>query len=244
MTLFLFIGAVGVRAFGSDANLIKNIDKARSENRLSDALKESKELFTAKPDDYGSLVRWVRSHNDIGESLLDQNKKKEAEPYFREADKYARLLETKFPKRAEVQYYRAVVAGNLDGYLSLGKQMKMGHAVEKFAKRAVELDSNFQPAYVVLGSFYREIAALNSFERAVFGKVPGASFQNSEKLLRKAIELNPNDPFAHFELAGTLSKEHKSKEAKANYQKVLSLPQSDPRQPHLAALAKKALEKK
>jgi tetratricopeptide (TPR) repeat protein len=226
-----------------DLQQLKDADNFRADNKLAKALTAIEPAYKLMPDDYDVLLHLVRAYNDIGESLQDQAKQNEAGPYFKKADKYVGLLNSKFPGRAEVQYYRAVISGNLDEYISTGKRVKMGHSVETFAKKALQIDPNFEPPYVVLGAFYREVAILNSFEKSMFGKVSGATLGNSEKFLRKAIELNPKDPFAFFELAKTLSERHKLKDARDNFKTVISLPPNDPRHAHLKVLANEALRK-
>ena len=66
--------------------------------------------------------------------------------------------------------------------------------------------SDYLP-YVILGIYNRQIGALSWFERlfanTFFGDVPEGSFEESEKMLFKALELQPGIVIATFHLSLT-----------------------------------------
>lgn len=82
--------------------------------------------------------------------------------------------------------------------------------MEQYARKAIQLNPRLARAYAVLGIFYREVAGLNWFERAFASTLayglPEATYEDSEKMLLKAIELDPSSLFAHYQLALTYEK--------------------------------------
>lgn len=180
------------------------------------ALESYKKAFELSPNDFETLVRMARVHNDIGRSMLWRNDS--AEVWYRKAVEFAEVLIEKYPDHADSHFWIAITRGSLVPFLGVQEKLDVGKFVVKHARQAVEIDSTFGPAYVVLGILYREAAKLKWYERVIANVVFGGSLpgtiEDSEQVLLRALELNPNDIFAHFELARTyqfLEQEEKAK---------------------------------
>ena len=75
------------------------------------------------------------------------------------------------------------------------------------AMTAVELDSNNDPAYHVLGAWNAEIKRLSGmtrfFAKTLFGAgfMDNANWGDAERYMRRAVALNPEHIYHHLELA-------------------------------------------
>lgn len=169
------------------------------------ALLSYQKAYELAPDNFEALVRMARIHNDIGRSMLRRNDS--AEVWYLKAVEFAEILLEKFPDRADSHFWIAITRGSLVPFLSIQQKLDVGKFVVQHARKAVEIDSAFGPAYVVLGILYREAARLKWYERVIANVVFGGSLpgtiEDSEQALKRALEINPNDIFAHFELART-----------------------------------------
>ncbi|MEX1138269.1 MAG: tetratricopeptide repeat protein [Bacteroidota bacterium] len=169
------------------------------------ALELYQKAYELAPYEFEALVRMARVHNDIGRSMLWRNDS--AEVWYKKAVEFAEILVEKFPDRADSHFWIAITRGSLVPFLSVQEKLDVGKFVVEHARKAVEIDSTFVPAYVVLGILYREAAKLKWYERVIANVVFGGSLpgtiEDSEQVLTRALELNPNDIFAHFELART-----------------------------------------
>jgi len=90
------------------------------------------------------------------------------------------------------------------------------------------VDSTDYLPYLILGIYNRQIGALGWFERlfanTFFGDVPEGSFEESEKLMLKALELQPGIVIATFHLSLTYKEMDKEEKEIEMLKKVLELP--------------------
>jgi tetratricopeptide (TPR) repeat protein len=189
------------------------------------ALDRYQRAYDLAPNEFEALVRMTRVHNDIGRSMLWRNDS--AEVWYRKAVGFAEILLEKFPDRAESHFWIAITRGSLVPFLSVQEKLDVGKFVVEHARKAVEIDSTFVPAYVILGILYREAAKLKWYERVIANVVFGGSLpgtiEDSEQVLRRAIELDPLDIFAHFELAQTYNFLEEHDRAADHYRTALTL---------------------
>lgn len=169
------------------------------------ALEAYRQAYTLAPTDFEVLVRMVRIHNDIGRSLLWRNDS--AEVWYEQAVGYAEELVEQYPDRAETYFWDALARGSLVPFRGVSEKLDIGKFVVRQSRKAIELDSTFAPPYVLLGILYREAARLKWYERVVANVVFGGSLpgtiEDSQQALERALALDPEDIFAHVELART-----------------------------------------
>lgn len=205
-------------------------DKYYSKFDNLDAIREYERAYQLSPDSFDVLSKLANAYNDYGEDLKDSNSGG-AETYFKDAIKYAEILKNKYPARAESYFLVASAYGNLALYKGGRDKVRLARNLEKYAKKAIEIDPTFAPAYVVLGIYYRETATLNvvekAFANAFLGDFPKGSLNDSARALLKAEKLSPQSIFPHFELAETYEKLDEEDKAILEYRKVLELPLSD-----------------
>jgi tetratricopeptide (TPR) repeat protein len=207
--LFLcFFSVSAVLASPSDNDFALHLSKGDEFFRNFDnfsALELYQKAYDLAPHEFEALVRMTRVHNDIGRSMLWRNDS--AEIWYKKAVGFAEILLEKFSDRADSHFWIAITRGSLVPFLSVQEKLDAGKFVVEHARKAVEIDSTFVPAYVVLGILYREAAKLKWYERVIANVVFGGSLpgtiEDSEQVLKRALELNPRDIFAHFELAQT-----------------------------------------
>lgn len=209
-SLLAFLLGLASLAAASEKKHLEHIAKGDDYYRAFDnssALLEYEQAYRLAPSDPEVLVRMIRIHNDIGRLMPWRSDS--AQIWYSRALEYAEDFKEKFPDRAEAHFWMALTQGSLVSFRGTREKLEIGKAVEGFARKAVEIDSTFGPAYVILGIIYREAARLRWYERLIANVVFGGSLpgtiEDSDRVLRKAIDLNPNDLFAHYELSRTYS---------------------------------------
>jgi tetratricopeptide (TPR) repeat protein len=154
-------------------------------------------------ESYDALMKMTRACIDVGGEV----DAREAEGYYAAGLRGVDTLQQRCPDSAQSYFLRAVAAANLARIRSGTRRVAPARQIEPNVRRAVEIDPTFAPAYVVLGAYYREVAAaspvLKAFARIFLGWRPSGSLQDSDRELRRALELSPGNVYAHLELART-----------------------------------------
>ena len=198
------------------------------------ALKEYKKAYEINPDNYETLRRLTLVSNDCGEDYKETNTEK-AKDYFRMAVEYAELSKEKFPTKSENYLLLAVSYGNLARYTSGKDKVKIARDVEKNFRKMIENHPDFAPSYVGLGIYYREVANLSwilkTFANTFFGGLENGTLKDSEKMLLKAIELDPHTITPEYHIAVTYVDMQDYEKAKDHFLNVLRLPVTDHEDP-------------
>ncbi len=99
------------------------------------------------------------------------------------------------PGDAEAHLSVAIVLGKLSFLESPGERIRNSARIGDEARRAVELDPDYELAWFVLGRWNYEIANLGAgarfFAEKLFGKLPDASNERAVECLERATALNP-----------------------------------------------------
>ncbi|MEX2116683.1 MAG: hypothetical protein WEB37_07340 [Bacteroidota bacterium] len=209
------------------------------------ALELYQKAYDLAPHEFEALVRMARVHNDIGRSMLWRNDS--AEIWYKKAVEFAEILVEKYPGRADSHFWIAITRGSLVRFLSVQEKLDVGKFVVEHARKAVEIDSTFGPAYVVLGILYREAAKLKWYERVIANVVFGGSLpgtiEDSERVLQRALNLNPRDIFAYFELAQTYNFLENDEKAVELFRKSLMFSPGSQREQDLQRQVERRLER-
>ncbi|MBI2487324.1 MAG: hypothetical protein HYW01_10265 [Deltaproteobacteria bacterium] len=258
--LRIFIGIIifmhSMPLLAEDYNsYIQQGDKYYEQFDNQKALEEYKKAYEIFPNSFESLMKLTRAYNDFGEDIKglkfrpedesDSNKK--FEEYFRTAAKYAELLQKGFPDKADSYFLLAATYGHLALFKDGKEKVKLARDVEKNSKKAIQIDSKFIPAYIVLGVYYREVANLNwalkAFARTLFGGLPNGTDKDSEKTLLKAVQLNPQIIHTRFELAKTYEAMGEEDKVAEQLKEIIDLPILDHQDKTIKAEAKKELQR-
>jgi tetratricopeptide (TPR) repeat protein len=207
------------------------------------ALTEYRQAYAIAPDSFATLQRMVNINNDLGRLHLHVDTS--AETYYRTALMYADSLAQHFPDRAESHFWLALCKGSIIPFLSVKQKIYTSRAVLEEANRAIQIDSGFALAYVVLGIFQRELSRVNWFERliarVVFGADVSGSLETSEVLLRKSVDLDPRNSYGYFELYWTYKAMNDSTEANNSLRTLLTLRPTNARERQQAKAAVRQL---
>lgn len=189
------------------------------------ALVEYRKAYETDPQDFETLFRMARIHNDIGRSMLRRNDS--AEVWYLEAIEYAQRMVDLHPDRCESYFWLAVTKGSLIPFKSPGGKLDIGKEVTQYALESIAVDSTFGPSYMVLGIIYREADRLKWYERLIANVVFGGSLpgtiEESEAMLLKSIHLDPLNMFAYYELSRTYGQMGKTEQQKEMIEKILTL---------------------
>lgn len=178
------------------------------------------------PFHFTALTRLVRVQNDEGRLALRRSDS--SETFYRRALTTAETLVVRFPDRAESWFLLALCHGSLVPFKGVREKLNIGRDVEANLQHSLSLDSTYAMSYVLLGIYYRSAAQLSWMERTLVNTLLGkhiiGTFDDSERALRTAIRLDPDSPYAYFELASTLRATGRNEEAVALLKTVVDLP--------------------
>jgi tetratricopeptide (TPR) repeat protein len=165
----------------------------------------------------------ARALNALGESAAGA----EAVAHFERALRFSESLRTSRPDEAAGHYWVAATSGSLIAFREGPEKVRLAREIETSARRALAIDPCLAPAYVVLAITYRELAGLGWFVRGMasgfFGGLPKGSLEDAERLLSLAVDIDPADPFARYQLAVTLERRKQPREAMAELRQAVEL---------------------
>jgi len=207
------------------------------------ALVEYERAYAIAADSFATLERLTSIYNDFGR--LHLRKDTSAEFFYKKAFAYADSLKNRFPDRAESHFWLALCEGSLIPFLGTREKIHTAHEVQREASRAIEIDSGFAQAYVILGIFQREASNISWFERMIANVVFGANFSGSlsvsETLLRKSVALNPSNSYGYYELYWTYRAMNDSTHAIQSLRTLLTIAPTNAREQLQRDEAKKQL---
>jgi tetratricopeptide (TPR) repeat protein len=135
--------------------------------------------------------------------------------------------------------------GSLIPFHTVSEKIHIGKEVRFHAEKAIELDSTFALAYVILAVFERESSQLSWFERTIariiFGEDINGSLSHSEELLEKSVQYDPENSYAFYEMYHTYMAMGKKDSAVESLRRVLSLPVKSQREEGQRQLAQNYL---
>ena len=242
--IFLLFTMLIVPAHADELDdLLKQGDDHYANFENDKALASYEKAYAINPCSYETLVKVTRAYIDLGEDLDN----KESEGLYLQAVDHAELLVKKEPEKAEPYFFAAAAYGKLALFRGGKAKVKLSGFVEKNAKKAIELDPQYEKPVTTLGIFYREVANLNWFLKAFAntffgGKLKGTNEQ-AEELLLKAIELNPARIYPRFALAETYKFMRQKDKEIEQLEKVVELPIGDHEDQNKKDQAEKRLAK-
>jgi tetratricopeptide (TPR) repeat protein len=225
--LMLFLAAF-LPHLGSADTFTTHIERGDALYRNFDnegALREYESAYLAAPTDFTVLARMIRIYNDQGRLQLyvDGGGRENSLKAVEYAD---RMLEL-YPERAETYFWLALAKGSTARFYGISEKARIGKSVEEYAIKAIELDSTYSHAYMILGIFYRMAGDLSWIEklvaRTVFGTDFEGTYEQSVEMLQKAIALDPANIYAYYELGRTFRSLEQNEDALKAYRTVLAM---------------------
>jgi tetratricopeptide (TPR) repeat protein len=250
--LFVFVLATFLAGLGFAQTAAEHIqagDQAYARFDDQKALEHYQEALKLEPGNYEALWKTSRAMVDIADVIpaTDKDIKDRQLKMYTEATSLAKKAVAASPNDTWGHFQLA--ASNGKRLLLLGKkeQIDASKAVRAEIDKAIELDPTNHLAYHALGRWHRRMDEIGGAKRffgsIVYGSIPKGSFAESEKNLRKAIELHPEYANHYLELGRTLLALKKYGEAAEAFQKCIDLPKTTSKDDVLKAEAKAELAK-
>lgn len=246
LLLILFFLAAAIYAQDHKSYLTKG-DSLYNEFKIIEAFDDYQKAYDRAPDNYYALLNITKVYNAVGELKRKEHKRDEAEKYFTKAINLSIKLTNLYSDSSLAFTFSAISYGNLARMTGGKDRLNYAKKIEEKANKAIQLDSTNAVPYIIMGAFYREIARLSWIERIfasmLYGGVPDGSLEDSERMLKKALKINPEIITANFQMALTYRALDDVEKEKEYFQKVLFLPLYDFRDPYLKKSAEKFLKR-
>jgi len=227
----------GAAAGKSVAALVAQGDSARDRFELEAALKDFDEALAADSLDYAANWKAAITLVDIGKRTPDSIPDAERDRRFQRAEQLARRAVAVNPKGPDGFFVLANVIGRTALTKSPKERVKVANAVYDYVTTALSLDHRHDGAYHVLGRWNAEIMRLSSVERFFAKSFMGgrrfslASWDEAQKYLERAVELNPTFIYHRLDLAAIYIDRHKYPQAREQLEKIPTLPRRDDSDP-------------
>ncbi len=208
--------------------LIAKGDSLYAQSDMQNALDYYEQAYSIDSSDYYLLFKLTRVCNDLGEYHYELHDEESSEKVVYVGVDYAERFHSLYPDSAKVYTYLAWSYGNQALFEGGKEKIKLAHKIKDNATKAISMDSTDYLPYVILGIYNRQISALSWFERlfanTFFGDVPEGSFEESEKMMLKALELQSGMVIAAFHLSLTYKEMGEEEKEIEMLKKVLELP--------------------
>jgi len=223
--LVLFVVLLTLASLGwAQGDYLAQGDQARDKFDNAGALKFYQLAYQADTSRCEAIWKVSRTHVDIGEVASDDVQRKN----YYEGEKYARKAILHCPQDANAHLALAIAVGRVALMEGGKKKVSLSKEVKAEAEKTLELDPQNDIAMHVLARWNREVANLSGilkmFAKILYGGLPPASNDKAIELFKKAIELKPNYINHHLELGITYQELDQWALAKAEYEKVATLP--------------------
>jgi tetratricopeptide (TPR) repeat protein len=208
--------------------LVSKGDSLYSQSNMQNALDFYEQAYSIDSSDYYLLLKLTRVCNDLGEYYYELRDEDSSEKVVYQGVNYAERFSSLYPDSTKVYAYLAWSYGNQALFEGGKEKIKLAHKIKDNATKAISMDSTDYLPYVILGIYNRQIGALNWFERlfanTFFGDVPEGSFEDSENMMLKALELQPGLVIAAFHLSLTYKEMGEEEKEIEMLKKVLEMP--------------------
>ena len=246
LLVFAFFASASCYAANVDSLLKEGTQLCKSFENLK-ALGKFEQAYELDSNSYKTISKLTKIYNDISGEYKEQRKDSLSEKYVKLGVKLAEMFHDKFPDSSLTYTYLAWSYGGLAKLVGSKEKIKLAKKIEENAKKSIQINPNDFMPYLILGVYYREIANLSWIERffanTFFGDVPDGSYEDSEKMLKKALAFDPKIIIANYELANTLLQEDKEKDAISLYNELLKIPNNDFRDKYIKEKTRRRLER-
>jgi tetratricopeptide (TPR) repeat protein len=205
--------------------LIAEGDLFYAKMQANEALKYYLPAEKLDPNNARLLVHISREYRQLMSEATDQAEKVRLGGV---AVDYAKRAATLAPKDAEAQLAVAISYGELQPFEENRQRFDAVNIIKGAIDKTIGLDPRNDLAWHVLGRWYKGLAEVDSFRRALaqaaFGGLPTATFEEAATCFEKAIQLNPNRPISYIELGTVYAQMGRKDEARRLITKGLDMP--------------------
>ncbi|MGH7603913.1 MAG: hypothetical protein ACRENK_07930 [Gemmatimonadaceae bacterium] len=194
------------------------------------ALAHYEEAIKVDANNYEALWKASRSAVDLGSAERDDHKR-EAE--FKSAEGYARRAVAVNPGDAEGHFHLARSLGK--NALTQGPRSRIKYATEvrTQALECLKINPKHAGCLHVMGMWNAEVMRLNGFTRMLAKNLLGgrifetASWAEAKRYMEESVANEPNRIVHHVDLGGVYRDMGEKDKARAEYQTVMKLPNTD-----------------
>jgi tetratricopeptide (TPR) repeat protein len=217
--------------------LVARGDSARNRFELQAALTAYDAALARDSMDYAANWKAALTLVDIGKETPDSVRDPARDRLYKRAEELSRRAVSIDPRRAEALFVLSNAVGRAALTKSPKERVKSANEIYDFSTAALGIDHRHDGAYHVLGRWNAEIMRLSSVERFFAKSFMGgkrfsvASWDEAQKYLERAVELNPTFIYHRLDLAEVYIDRHKYAEARVQLEKIPSLPRQDASDP-------------
>jgi len=232
----------------SAADHIREGDAAYAVFDDAKALEHYQAALALEPANYEALWKASRAMVDIADVIpaTDKDIKERQKKMYTDATALARKAVAANPNDTWGHFQLAAANGKRLLLLGKKEQIEASKQVRDQIEKAIELDPTNHLAYHAYGRWHRRMDEIGGAKRLfgsiIYGSIPKGSYAESEKYLRKAIELHPEYINHYLELGRTLVALKRYDEAAESFQKVIDMPKTTSKDDVLKAEAKVELD--
>ncbi|RFT17038.1 MAG: hypothetical protein OP8BY_0980 [Candidatus Saccharicenans subterraneus] len=226
---------------------IKSGDEYYAKWEDQKALAEYLKALEVEPKNYEALWKAARGYVDVADLMTGTGKEVEKQKFemYVKAERYARQAISVNPNDTWGHFFLSAALGKKVLMLGKKEQIDASKQVRAAVDKAIELDPNNDLAYHALGRWHRRMAEIGGAKRAlgslIYGSIPKGSMEESEKWLKKAVELKPDYINHHLELGRTYVAMKKYDLARQEFNRCLELPEASAKDKQLKEEAKEEL---
>ncbi len=249
LILLVSLTVLAVLGWGQTAaDHIKAGDEAYAQFDDQKALGHYQEALKVEPENYEALWKASRALVDIADIMPGGEKAAaERQKLYVQATDLAEKAVKANPNDTWGHFQVAAALGKKLLMLGKKEQIDGSKKVRAEIDKAIELDPNNDLAYHALGRWHRRMAEIGGASRffggIVYGSIPKGSFEESEKYLKKAVDMKPEYVNHHLELGKTYVSLKKYDMATVEFQKAIDLPKTTSKDDVLKAEAQAELAK-
>jgi Tfp pilus assembly protein PilF len=250
LILVALFAVLAVLSYGQTvAEHIKAGDDAYAQFDDQKALGHYEEALKLDPKTYEALWKASRAKVDIADVIpaTDKDAKTRQMQLYTDGTNYALRAVAVNPNDTWGHFQVAAALGKKLLMLGKKEQVDGSKQIKAEIDKAIALDPQNDLAYHALGRWHRRMAEIGGAQRffgsILFGSIPKGSFEESEKNLKKAVEMKPEYINHHLELGITYVALKKYDLAAQEFQKAIDLPKTTSKDDVLKAQATAELAK-
>ena len=151
------------------------------------------------------------------------------------------------PKDCDAQLAPAITLGKMLPFLPAKDQVAASPRIKESVDKALALDPRNDNAWHILGRWNRVLAEISGAKRflagLIYGELPKGSYEEAERDMKKAIELNPKRLMHYIELGRIYAQMGRKDEARELINKGLGMSDAEKDDPETKQRGRETLAK-
>ncbi len=205
LLVFLFPNLILAQNNIKEQQLYNYAYKLEVEGKLNESISIFKNLLRNDSNNINLLQNTSILYSKIGHALPEATTGKYS--WYETADYLAKKAIVINNQSADAHYAHALAIGLLSEKAGFKTKISNAKLIKTEAELAIKLNPKLPGPYHILGRWHTIVAGFNTFERAMisalFGKMPGGSYENAIANFQTAIKLEPLNAIHYLQLALT-----------------------------------------